>query len=603
MADTITLKSSAYDGRYLQLTCTQVKDELNGKSKIQWTLSAIGGEVNYYSTGPTTVNINGTQVYYKARTKWSSEEFPAKKGSVNGEIEVEHDNDGTKSISVSLKTVIYYGTSQVKTYSATWELDPVPKGAYIVDAPSTFTNTTPPTVAYANPKGDEVASIEIGIADAPTYGFAYTVPLREVNKTGEQLTYAFEYDDIEIFNRFVGAYGSNSNKTYDTAFFVLRTTLIDGTVYEDFKGFVYTMEEAEDTKPTVTAELAAVNPPTVPETLTGVYIRGKSSVSATITAEGRYNAAISSYALKVGKENFSSTSNTIASSVIDTAGDSVEIIVSATDTRGFTGEAKQSIAVLDYSKPMIEPHSGDTAILCHRSDDEGKRKGGSTKVWLRAKISYYSLEGNNGCALQWRAKLIDAAWNDQEWNTIAENKAEAGSFEFSDFVCDNEFYQFSLNTAYSVQIRAIDDLGEYEIKEFEIPTQEVALHLGKYGKWVSIGDYCDYDNDEPYTFRSAWRAKFDKGICPIDLYDNKDFNDLINVTGYYVGQSKPDVVGCKNYPTVNTGMLEVTSAMFLNDSTEKSWGFAYQTYRDYTGAIYTRSYYSSSGWTEWKKII
>ena len=96
MASTTTRTSDAYKGRYMQLVCEQIKDEANNKSVIKWTLSSIGGEVNYYATGPTSVYINGTLVYYKDRTSADSKVFPAAKGSVTNTIEVAHNEDGTK---------------------------------------------------------------------------------------------------------------------------------------------------------------------------------------------------------------------------------------------------------------------------------------------------------------------------------------------------------------------------------------------------------------------------------------------------------------------------------------------------------------------------
>ena len=69
---------------------------------------------------------------------------------------------------------------------------------------------------------------------------------------------------------------------------------------------------------------------------------------------------------------------------------------------------------------------------------------------------------------------------------------------------------FEKTKSYTVQIRAIDDLGETDVKTFEIPTQDVALHLGKGGKNVSIGTYCNYS--KPYTFYSEWDAYFDKDV-------------------------------------------------------------------------------------------
>jgi hypothetical protein len=366
------------------------------------------------------------------------------------------------------------------------------------------------------------------------------------------------------------------------------------------------MVETTDTEPKVTMTLAVSNPSSVPSALANTYIQGKSKVTATITASGKYGATISSYSLNVGGASKKATTNVITSDAI-TASSSVSVKGEAVDSRGFTGEAKQTISVTEYSKPLVIPLGSENAILCYRSDGNGNRVGNSSSVWIKAKRSYYNLEGKNGCSLQWRWKRSAEVWDDNthKWADLIP-KTTTNTNEYDAIVMEDDApAEFILTQAYSIQIRAIDDLGEFDVKDFEIPTQDVALHLGKGGKNVSIGEYCDYS--EEYTFKSAWKAIFENGIytnhiASIDKYDGKDFNDLFKNTGYYTGESRPNAVGCQNYPINETGVLEVISAMRINETTGNPWGFAYQTYRDYTGAIYTRSYYSSAGWTEWKTI-
>lgn len=141
MAKTITLKSSSYDGRYMQLVCEQTSNgSAKNSSTIKWTLSTVGGSVNYYSTGPTTVVINGTTVYSNSRVAWSSGSFPASKGSKSGEITVSHANDGTKKIKVSFSTAIY--TSTVTTYSDEWTLDSIPRYGTSAQSLNAKTETT-----------------------------------------------------------------------------------------------------------------------------------------------------------------------------------------------------------------------------------------------------------------------------------------------------------------------------------------------------------------------------------------------------------------------------------------------------------------------------
>ena len=500
MASTITIKSDAYKTRYMQLTCTQKKDESNNKSIITWTLSSVGGEVNYYSTGPTSVYINATLVYYKDRVAYDTEAFPAAKGSVSGTIEVAHNEDGTKGISVLMNTVVYKGSSSVKGYSSWWELDAIPRGAKIQTAPSSFTNASLPTITYSNPLGDQASKLEICIADSA--GQVAYASYRALSKTGA--SYTFTAEDMTALNNKIASI-SGSTKTLGVMF-VICTVTADGKVFYHGASSTYQMVETSHTKPTVTMTLTPSNPSSVPSALANTYIQGKSGVKATITAGGRYGAKISSYTLNVGGVTKNSSANVITSDAIIKT-NSVSVVGTATDSRGFTGEVNQTITVEPYSKPLIEPIGSETAILCYRSDGNGKRVGNSTSVWIKVKRSYHSLGGNNLCKLQWRRRLSKEAWNNNThlWeNLIA--RTSTTTDEYNGLVSG----EFLLNESYVIQIRAVDDFVEYSYNDFEIPTQDVALHLGEGGKNVTIGEYCDYA--EEYTFKSAWKAIFEKGM-------------------------------------------------------------------------------------------
>ena len=479
----------------MQLTCTQEKVTANNKSIITWVLSSVGGVSKFYSTGPTNIVINGTNVYHKARVNWDTVEFPAAKGSVSGTIEVAHNENGSKSISVSMETAVYY--SSTKEYKGTWELDTIARGVSILTAPSSFKDTTLPTVTYANPMGSNVKTLEMCIKDAS--GWAVVAPYRAVNKTGT-LSYTFKDSDIEIL-RAMTAGGLNCG-----GIFVIRATTADGAEYTDKRNFTFTITESSATKPKVTMTIAISNPNTFPSALASTYVQGKSGVKATITGTGKYGGSISSYALSVGGVNKTSSSNVVTSEAIKSSGN-VSVIGSAVDSRGFTGTASTTISVLEYSKPLVIPRGSDTAIQCYRSDGNGKRMGNSTSVWIKAKRSYHSLNGNNKCKLQWRRRLASDEWNDSShtWADLVA-RTTTSTDEYNGLVSGT----FELNKAYAIQIRAIDDIGEYDRKEFDVPTQNVALHLGKGGKNVSIGEYCDYAED--YTFRSSWKAIFEEGM-------------------------------------------------------------------------------------------
>lgn len=122
-----TFTSNSYSGRYLQLTITETINTAANKSTLNWTLTSTGGSSLYYSIAPTTVKINGTQVYYKGATAWDDRVFPAAKGSVSGSIDVAHNSDGKKSISVVFDTRVWY--SSAESYGGTMTLANIDRSA------------------------------------------------------------------------------------------------------------------------------------------------------------------------------------------------------------------------------------------------------------------------------------------------------------------------------------------------------------------------------------------------------------------------------------------------------------------------------------------
>jgi hypothetical protein len=247
----------------------------------------------------------------------------------------------------------------------------------------------------------------------------------------------------------------------------------------------------------------------LPSKFDGLWIQGKSRADISVTAQGKYSATINSIAVQIGSAVYNSAS--FKSNVIDGVGE-VNIVATAIDTRNFTGTASEKINVVQYSKPLVIPRGTENAIQCYRSDGNGVRVGNSTSLWVKAKRFYHGVNNLNQCSLQWRRKLSTEAWDDNvhKWYDLI-SKDTTNTDEYNALLPSNSPNTvFELRKSYTVQIRAIDDIGEYDHKTFDIPTQDVALHLGKGGKNVSVGTYCDYS--EEYTFYSDWKAIFDKGI-------------------------------------------------------------------------------------------
>ena len=510
MAGTFTLTSSAYQGRYMELVCTQTKDIATNKSTISWTLSSKGGSSTYYSVGPTSVTINGTQVYYLARKNWDTYVFPAAKGSTSGTLVVDHGTDGSKSISVSMTTVVYYGATS--TYSGTWELESIPRGATITSAPDFTDRDNPITIEYSNPAGDSVESLGMCITFT---GAIADVPYRfDVDKNGTSYEFDLTYEELAKLR-------NNTSGSNRKLYFCIQAK-IGGAYYRHTYEVTFSIVENDDSKPAIEMT-ASLDNGSLPSKFDDLCIQGKSRYEFNnLSAYGKYGATITSlYATLEGKTYTQSDSKT---DVIQGSGN-VKLVGYAKDSRGFTRDATQEINAIAYSKPLVIPLGSENAIQCYRSDGNGKRVGNSTSVWIKAKKSHHDVAGQNKCALQWRWKKVSEAWSDTKHPWVDLISKDATTNEYNALVG----VVFELKEAYTIQVMAIDDIGENDIKTFEIPTRDVALHLGKGGKNVSIGTYCDYSEDR--TFYSEWKAIFGGGVYIGDKSLKEYIQDVINGGG------------------------------------------------------------------------
>ena len=320
----ITLNSKSYDGRYLKLTLTQTKNTSNNTSTINWTLESVGGSVNYYYTGPTTLTIDGQQAYFSART--GEHVFPCAKGSKSGTITVNHAADGSKSVAVSLSTAIY--TKSVTTTSDTWVLESNPRGATITMA-SNFNDEQNPTISFLNHAGSQVDKLEVCIsADGtnPTVGYK-TITDKSA------IAYNFQLTDAErVALRRAVTTGSSKTVTY-----ILRTTM-GSNVFTDKAERTLTLINHE---PVVSMSVLDNNPDTV--ALTGNasrFIKGYSTASYTITATARKEASIVSYFCNGGQSS-------ATDSVLNVTTNQLEY--GAIDSRGVTTTAIKPITLIDYN--------------------------------------------------------------------------------------------------------------------------------------------------------------------------------------------------------------------------------------------------------------
>lgn len=538
---------------------TKSQDIATNKSVIEWSANVHCGH-NFYSNAirMSAFSINGIQVY-GGGTYSNLDKNKENDGHLlaYGTLEIAHDADGTKKITVSSFTGWLYSNHNYYCIGGSEDLPTIPRGATIESAPD-FTDLDNPTITYSNPAGNAVTALDACISFT---GERDDIPYRWLWKTEDTYTFPLEDEEREILR-------ANTPGTERDVIFYVRSKIGNTTFWSTLTRKL-TIVESEATKPDVDISVT-LNNSSLPGVFDGMYIQGKSKVDVWLSAIGKYSANINRFSANIDGKTYSFGvfgpqdgityyTNTITSDAIQSAG-RVDIIGYARDTRGFTGSIKESINVTEYSKPLVVPLGNENAIQCYRSDRYGKRVGNSTLLWIKAKRSYYSLEGKNTCALQWRMKPASDAWvDDDEWeDLIAET--DDPMYEYNGLLPDVEF---DLHEAYTVQIRAIDTIGEQDIKTFEVPTQDVALHLGRGGKNVAVGTYCDYSED--YTFYSGWKAIFDKEV----IIGGAEINDFVVEEG---------TIDDWLFRKWNSGNLDCWGTFIENNVEIKTpWGILYES--------------------------
>lgn len=285
MANTFYLQSKKkYDGRYLYVDFQQLPSIADNESRILWTLYSAGGKDKYYAVGPTTLTVDGKRAYYCERKPWDSYEFPAKEGSVSGELIIPHDMYGEKTVVITLSTAIYNGSWDVpnNTITASWALDKITRSA-IISSAEDFTDEGFPSLSFI-PAGLGVLSAWIEVEG--------DVLCRrdDINNNGSYTWDLSPEERNELLSKCV--------KNSCVVKYVLQTN-IDGVDYID--EFEKTMKVI-NADPEITEASVVETNQTVIDLIgpSDFLIANKSTVSATASFVLKKGAELSSYTVTQG---------------------------------------------------------------------------------------------------------------------------------------------------------------------------------------------------------------------------------------------------------------------------------------------------------------
>ena len=441
-----TFTSASYEGRYLQLTITETVNVAANTSTLSWTLTSAGGSAVYYTVDTTTVTINGTTVYEKARTNWEDRVFPAAKGSVSGTITVAHNSDGTKTVDVGFSTRVYiFGPQE---YGGTMKLTNIDRTAPTVSCSvsgitaygfkiSASSSATADIWQYSTNGGTSwtqfsttagtSASITLSSLSPNTsysvrvkarkktnqvYGTSGTSSVKTLGGgvinscptiTADAATVSFK-PNVTVYDASYRYYLSICNGATEylalgartwTAGTADRTITLSQTERADLleamasiKSFSATLklvtksgttQIGSTTSCTCTIQTTEANSaPTMTAftykdsrsnttAVTGndqLFIQGYSYLYITPgTATAKNGASIVKYAATCnGVSGSNTTGGAINLSTVSKAG-TLDVVVTATDSRGYTVSSKQQITVIAYAKPKV------SAITLRRTND------------------------------------------------------------------------------------------------------------------------------------------------------------------------------------------------------------------------------------------
>lgn len=247
---------------------------------------------------------------------------------------------------------------------------------------------------------------------------------------------------------------------------------------------VVTIPQNDTTRPGLQPELQPVNTG-LPDAFAGMYIQGKSKLQVSLNAQAWYSSIVSQ-SVQVQGLVFSGE-DPIQSSLLLQPG-TCDVVCKATDGRGYTGSNAAQITVMAYRKPSVAACSGLSNVICCRSDAEGNPNKKGTRILLKARRAWYELTGKNKCTLRYRIREEGGTWP-AAW-TILLAEADATN-EVQTVLAD----VLSTKLTYQVQLSALDTLGEEYVLTMPIGTANTPLHLGRGGKNVGLGRYCNYDHE------------------------------------------------------------------------------------------------------------
>lgn len=528
-----TFTSNMYNGRYLQLSVTETVNVASNSSTLSWTLTSAGGASTYYTIEETTVNINGTQVYYKARTAWDSYVFPAAKGSVSGTIDVPHSSDGTKTVTIEFLTSVYiYGATE---YGGTMDLTDIDRTAptvscsvsnitasgFKISATSSATadiwqystNGGTSYTQFSTTSGTSASTTLTGLSPNTSYSVKVRARKKSNQVYGTSSTVSAKtlggaiINSCESITADASTVSFKLNATVYSASYTYYVYIRNGsTDYVAFSGRTWSAGTADRTitlsqteradlldamasmksftatialvtmngttqvgsESTCTCTIQTTEANSAPSMTAFTFYDGRSTTTAITgndqlfiqgfsyvyvtpgTSTAKNSATIVKYAASCNGTSVSNTTGAVINLGAVSASGTLDVSVTATDSRGYTVTVTQQITVMAYARPKV------SSISLRRTNDIEAEM----QLVFNGSISSITVDSTEKNALKYvryRYKLTSATSYGSYTSILSSVTTSGNSFSYSNL----ELVSLDANSSYDFHIQIRDALNSY----------------------------------------------------------------------------------------------------------------------------------------------
>ena len=476
----------------------------DNESPLNYELQLISGSIAHFQDfriGRTIV-LDGETIHEVKRADASQYTlgYNSKITLASGKVDIKHDADGSKTVSVSFSIDMASTSYSPGAISGNGsiKLTTIPRQATIIAAVD-FNDEENPTITYKNPLGNKADDV---LACISFTGSKDDIIYRSISKSGTNYTFNLTEEERDVLRNYCK--DSNSKKLY----FYIRT-IIGGKNHHSRLEKTLTIVNANPTYDESKITWKDTNTTTLAVTKNNqIIVQEKSELSVVCgTATGKKGATISRYEAVlngVKKTLTNANGGTISMGSVAVCGN-FTLSVTAVDSRGNTIKVEAPITVIPYQKPILTRHTNYGQISCERCDSEGVIDRNGTHLKLIIQGKWFSLiNGENQATVdvQITTKNYESAWLTIPAEAIG-GGAQNSYQSWYDINTVVDGVELDYTKAYVVTVRCIDSFGDsddettYTDLSYKIPTCAVAFHLGKGGNKAAIGTYADED----YVFK------------------------------------------------------------------------------------------------------